>query len=203
VLADTVLTLQARPARPEDYVKAREIKERGMAALPTDGDVWNTAGQFMAYLAPGHLGSAELDQTWRRDGARVLARACELVGNNEALPYQCITAASILNDQGEREANMQMLERFIMVNQENQEMREIALAALAKWGDQERAARAQERFDRFRAKKHADLPFVSLDMELVLPPPFAAFACAGGSRVNDADCATTWRDWDAALTQRR
>lgn len=197
LLADTVLTLQAKPARLRDYVEAREILTRGMAALPNDGEVWNTAGKYIAYLAPGHLGSAERDDEWREAGARVLARACELVGNDDAMPLQCITAAYILNERGRREATIQILQRFVTINQENSEARELALAALGKYGDLEREEKARERFERFRARRKTDLPFASIELELVLPPPFAPFACAGGTRADTADCATTWRRWSA------
>jgi tetratricopeptide (TPR) repeat protein len=200
-LADTVLTLQSKPARVQDYEKARQVLERGMVALPYDGEIWLTAGQFIAYLAPGHLGSRERDESWRKDGARVLSRACELVGTNESLPYQCITAASILSEQGEREALIRMLERFIAVNQQNPEQRDFAIKVLGKYGDAQRMEQARDRFERFRVRWHADLPFVGVDTELVVGPPFEPFACAGQSAVSvrggRPDCATTWRRWVA------
>lgn len=197
LLADTVLTLQAKPARRRDYLAARRIVERGTRALPYDGDVWMTAGQFLAYLAPGHLGGSAEDKAWRQAGARVLARACELVGGDEALPYQCITAASILNERGRREAVIRLLRRYIAVNEENPEARQFAMKLLGKYGDQKRKERAERRFDRFKERWQSDLDFVDLDTEIVLGPPFDPYACAGSGHQHDAACATSWKRWFA------
>ena len=100
--ADTLLTLSTVAPRVEDYVKARQILERGMDELPLDGELWSAAGQFMAYLAPSQLKDEEQKKEWRLAGARRLARACELVGKNENIPYHCITAAGIFTRAGQR-----------------------------------------------------------------------------------------------------
>jgi hypothetical protein len=104
MFADTLIVMQAVPARLEDYVKARELLERGMRAFPYDAVLWVNAGQYMAYLAAPYIEDKKLKEQWKLDGARVLARACEFVSTNENIPYHCITAASLFSKAGEREA---------------------------------------------------------------------------------------------------
>ncbi|HEX7668852.1 MAG TPA: HAT repeat-containing protein, partial [Polyangiaceae bacterium] len=51
-LADTLLVLAPEPPKLEHYEKAREIFLRGLAHFPYDSELWLTAGQYLAYLAP-------------------------------------------------------------------------------------------------------------------------------------------------------
>jgi tetratricopeptide (TPR) repeat protein len=96
-ISDTLLTLQPTPPPVENYIKAREILERGMRARPEDSRVWIQAGQFMAYLGPGKLTDPEVKREWRMAGARALARACELLAEDEFQPHHCISAAGLLS----------------------------------------------------------------------------------------------------------
>ena len=149
MFSDTLLTVQPVVARKEDYLKARELLERGMQAFPTDGELWTAAGQFMAYLGPPRLGDKKLEQEWRMEGARRLARACELLGSNEALPYHCITAAGLFSSAGNREAVRQFLERVLAVS-DNDYIRTLAFGYLERVmgeGEREQAERRYRRFN--------------------------------------------------------
>jgi len=196
LFADTLLTMQPKTPPREYYYKAREILERGMANRPFDYELWSTAGQFMAYLAVAWVSEDDaVRDEWRVAGARALARACEMVGNNENIPYHCITAATLLSRAGQEEASSQFLRRMLAVT-DDPEIRMRVLASLdAQEGVQKRlederhAARLQERWRK-------DLPFVGVNTYAALGPGWDPFLCAGKSGLEEPRCATTWKDWD-------
>jgi hypothetical protein len=191
--ADTLLVLQSVPAREREYRKAREILLRGIQAFPHDQELWNNAGQYLAYLAAPHLKDRKEQEQWRLEGARILARACELVSGTGALPHTCITAAGLLSKAGERDATAAFLERFLAVN-EDAELREFAINYLAKLKGEEQRELAKRRGERLREVWQRDLSFVSREQLLLVGPPFDAAACAG-QRERRAGCVTSWRDF--------
>lgn len=208
--ADTFVVLQSKKPTLADYQLARRLFERGLEELPNDGQLWLTAGQYIAYLAPPHLGDPELFKAWRLDGARVMARACELVGSHENLPFQCITAATLYSHHGELEASERFLERVLAVN-DDPEIQQLALGYLSNRLAEGARARVEARFLRLDAARAADLPFVSKDRWLVLGPPFDAAASAGrcdgsergvtaapGESAPQAACVTDWRRFSEA-----
>ena len=192
-LTDTLLTIQPRSVSPKSYRKAREILERGMKEFPFDAALWSSAGQFLAYFAPGGLKDPAEQNEYRLAGGRVLAHACELVGDDETIPYHCIVAAGLLSNAGAQEASRQFLERVLMVN-DDPEIRALAESALAKNVSAETRDRAQARYQLFQRVWSSDLPFVSQGAYLAIGPDFQAAACAGRS----VDCATSWRAWGEA-----
>jgi hypothetical protein len=189
---DTLIAIQPIKPRREDYVRARRLLERGMAARPFDTELWLSSGQFMAYVAAPWLEDPKEQAEWRLAGARRLARACELVDSNENIPYHCITAARLFEKAGEREAKINFLERFLVVN-DNEELRELAEKTLAL----ELGARSEERkalrSEEIRVAWRADLPFITLTKALVLSPAFDPADCAGGRE--GRACATSWAAW--------
>jgi tetratricopeptide (TPR) repeat protein len=199
--ADTLLTIQPKAPRERDYRKAREILERGLRERPHDAELWSTAGQFLAYLAPPHLKDEKVKQEWRMAGARTLARACELVSKNENIPYHCITAAHLFSRAGERSAVIDFLQRILAVS-DDEEIRRLALGYLEKTVSEQQRAEVEARYKRFAEAWRGDLPFVKKDLLLVIGPAFDPARCAGLGEGNGAACATTWRDW-AALTAPR
>ncbi len=195
--ADTLLTMQPRPARLEDYKKARRILERGMKELPYDDALWNSAGEYLAYLAPPHL-PARLRAEWRRAGARRLARACEMVSSNENIPYHCITAAALLSKAGARDATIRFLERVLAVT-DDAHIRKLALGYLKHAIGEQVQDKARRRMERFNEAWKGDLGFVGKDMVLVLGPRYDPGACAGLAESGKKGCAVTWRAWNAAI----
>lgn len=192
---DTLIAMQPVKPRHEDYVRARRLLERGLAARPGDTELWLSTGQFLAYMAAPWLEDPKEREEWRLAGARILARACELVGENENIPYNCIIAAGLFDKAGEREANIQFLERVLAVS-DDEAIRERALAYLEHaLGERSLEAR-RFRSDSLRRAWKEDLPFVSLTTELLLGPPTNPAACAGLGREN-ADCASSWAAWRA------
>jgi hypothetical protein len=190
---DTLIAMQPTPPTREDYWRARRLLEKGLKNRPGDTELWLSAGQFMAYVAAPWLEDEKEKAEWKLAGARVLARACELVGSNQNIPFHCITAASLFTKAGEREATIQFLERVLLISDDD-EIRAIATRWLqAALGEKERE-RLATRANRLRQAWREDLPFVNLTQELVLGPPTAAERCAGLDRAASA-CATTWQTW--------
>jgi hypothetical protein len=185
--ADAILTLQS-VAVPEDmYRKARRIVLRGTVEFPDDQALWASAGQFLAYLAPGQLKDPVEAEQFRQDGARLLARACELIGANESIPYQCITAARLFSEAGKLAASQEVLQKLLVVS-DDPELQASARAQLVAMG-------VQSHGQRFEQLRRDDLPFVSHTGLAALGPRFDPAACAGKrDRGSDSACATTFRE---------
>jgi hypothetical protein len=198
LFADTLLTLQPEPPRQQDYQRARELLVKGTEALPYHQELWLVAGQYIAYVAPPRLDNAAEREAWKLQGARILARACELATANRNIPYHCIAAAGLFNRAGQREALIQMLSRTLAVN-DDEEIQKLALATLSSWVGEREREQYEARVRAFVERWRADLPFVSKERMLLLGPSVKAYRCAGlPFRVNPADpedCATTWTDW--------
>lgn len=201
--ADTILTLQAVRPPYADYLKAREIQLRGLDQFPYDAELWIAVGQYIAYLAPGQfpLDDAELQREWRTAGAKILARACDLVAGDVVLTRKCIGAAQQLTRAGEREAVIRLLERILALSSDEETRAKAKTWLEQKLGEtvNDELVTRQSRLDELRRR---DLPFVSREAFLLLGPPFDPNACAGEAG-HSAQCATTWPSWldatDAAV----
>jgi tetratricopeptide (TPR) repeat protein len=197
LIADTLLTLQPVPAREQDFVKAREVLERGTRALPFDTELWLVAGQFMAYLAPPYL-TEQLGRDFRLEGGRLLARACELASDNVNIPYHCITAAGIFDKAGQREAVIRMLTRTLAVN-DDENIKKQALALLEKAVSEREREQYERRLNALNALWQAQLPFVSRNLLSILGPGPDVFRCAGRAAFSSAGCSTSWITWAQTL----
>ncbi len=199
--ADTLLTLGPVRPRYEDYVRARRIFERGMKALPYDAHLWDTAGQFMAYLAVSSLKSDAEKEEWRLAGARALQHACEVAGDDSNIPYHCITAATLLSNAGKREAMIAFLQRLLAVSDDPQ-IRSIALGYIQKQVGEQQREEMERRFSHFHDAWGKDLGFATRNVLLSVGPPFDAAACAGPSQAFSEHCATTWVEWSRQTTPK-
>jgi tetratricopeptide (TPR) repeat protein len=191
---DTLIATQPVKPRREDYVRARRLLEKGMAARPFDTELWLSGGQFIAYVAAPWLEDPKETQEWRLAGARYLAHACELVTSNDNIPYQCITAASLFTKAGATEAAVDFLERLLAVS-DDEEIRDVALKLLMVKLDEREKERATVRADEVRSAARADLSFVGLTKALVIGPGFDPARCAGGD--DSRDCSTSYAAWRA------
>ena len=191
-MADGLLTLQAKAVGPEAYRQARRILERGMREFPFNQALWASSGQFLAYLGPtAFTDPKELDD-WRLAGGRALARACELVGSDENIPYHCVVAAGFLTKAGQEAASRQFLERMLQVN-DNPEIRDMVSAMLQKAVGAEERDRVQARRQAFLEAWSQDLPFVSRGAFSAIGPSWNSAECASAR----PECATSWRAWAA------
>jgi tetratricopeptide (TPR) repeat protein len=201
--ADTILTVQATKSKLSDYESAKSILERGMRELPFDTELWLTSGQFFAYIAPpriAELASNDVAQTWRLEGAKCLARSCELIGKNDAIPYHCVTAARLFSLAGERDALMQFVERIMAVT-DDPAVHEQALTALSRAFGQEQKDEMKRRRDRLDRIQKNDLSFVGKDRFLLLGPKTEGFACLGVNANSRLECATSLRRYHQLLDE--
>jgi hypothetical protein len=191
--ADTLLIVQAVPVQETAYFRAREVLRRGLSSFPFDTELWESTGQFLAYLAPSHLSAPADQKAFRLEGARDLARACELVSNNENVPYHCIGAARLLDAGGERSAALQFLRRVLAVS-DNPEIRAAATAYLSNTLRESAGARDTKYRAVFQHIWGTDFPFITRGAELVIGPPWYSALCAGGAVADSsAECASSWR----------
>jgi tetratricopeptide (TPR) repeat protein len=195
-LADTFVILQPEPARVQDYRAARRLLERGLAMFPNDSELWLIAGQFMAYLAANNVPEAEREQ-WRFEGAKKLARSCELVGSNENIPHHCIVAARLFNEAGQAGLARNFLERVLAVS-DDPEIQDIASGYLGRVVGAAERERIEERGRKLRALWSHDLTFVSRDAWFLLGPRFDSAHCAGLPSPQDPACPTSFRAWGEA-----
>jgi hypothetical protein len=217
MFADALITFQAVETPRHEVLAARAIMERGMEARPLDAELFLAAGEFVAFVAPGtYLYDPAEQEHWRRDGARMLARAAELSGAQSHIAWQALGGAKYLSRSGE----IRFLEQMIAVT-DDQELKEKAQGNLDRllaakqavereWQDIERVRQETERARRFRrldvgvyAVRHEDLPQVSRLEYMVLGPPRDPAYCAGAAHEHEPRCASSWRDWgeltDAAI----
>jgi hypothetical protein len=182
------------PIKLEDWEKTREIYRRGLANRPYDTELWNAAGQFLAFLAPPYLPTPELKREYRLEGAKVMTRACELANDNVNIPYGCASAQSVFSDQGERQAGIDAALRLLEVT-DDPEVEKLTIGYLRKKFDERTADDAERRKNLFRTAWMSDLPFVSKNKLLVVGPRVDALACAGLDRAEAPECAATWKTW--------
>jgi tetratricopeptide (TPR) repeat protein len=194
-LADALITFQANTTPHAEVLKVREILERGVKNRPLDGELWLGLGQFLAFIAPAskYLESESETQEWREAGARYLARAAELGGENANISWQAIGGVGILNRAGERDAAIRFLRRTLAVTDDDELKEKIRPQLEALMGEEQREL-YQRREAAFVELWREDLPFVSKAKMLLLGPPPNPAYCAGGAHALEAACATTWRE---------
>jgi hypothetical protein len=197
LFADALITFQAKETPREEVLAARAIMERGMANRPLDADLWLAAGEFVAFVSPGTYLTDPAEQAqWRIDGARMLARAAELGGDNANISWQALGGAGILSRAGQRDAAVRFLRRTLAVT-DDPELKEKVELQLGKLLDDER----EDAFHRveagIRAVHDRELPQVTKRSEyMLLGPPRDPAYCAGATHAAETACATTWREWE-------
>lgn len=192
-LADTLIVLQPVAPRLEDYRAARALLEQGLRQFPYDSELWLIAGQYLAYLAAPHVPDSERE-AWRLEGAKKLARSCELIGSNENIPYHCITAARLFDQAGSRGMMQSFLERIMAVS-DDPEIQALAGGYLGRVLGAGERERVEERNRRLKALWSRDLRFVSFETLLLLGPRFDPARCAGLSAARSPNCDTSFRAW--------
>jgi len=120
--------------------------------------------------------------------------ACELVGSNENVPYHCITAANILNRQGNREAVRQFLQRLQSIS-DDPKIQELAAGYLKKVVGEREQEKIAARWERFRSRWQQELPFSSRVEVDALGPAFDSARCAGSARAMTPECVSSWQHW--------
>lgn len=199
-LADALITFNANKTPIEEVRKARAIMERGVRARPLDAELWLFLGEFTAFIAPGTYLTDPAEQAqWRLDGARMLARAAELSGNDANIAWQAIGAARFLGQAGQRDAEIRFLERTLVVT-DDEELKDKLRARLNLLRGAQRDADRAERLPRLEKgiwdMRHHDLPFVTRLRYMAIGPPRDPARCAGVARARATECASSFREWE-------
>lgn len=199
--ADSLIVFHAvGEPTPELIRRAWRILETGLDLRPGDSQLWLSAGQFMAYLAPQWLKDPEEKAAFRKLGAKLLARAGEIADDSNAnVTWQSLGAAGVFTKAGERQAAIAYLERAYMVTDSEDAREAIAkrLSALQQDAELDRARRMSESFTR---AWRDDVPYVSRTRLLVLGPSWDPATCAG-KRSSSEGCAQSWAEWAAAIRE--
>lgn len=202
LLSDALINIQIKESALEDVIRTREILERGTRNRPLDPEVWRTAGQFVAFIAPAsYIKDPTERDAWRTAGARMLAHAAELGGDGGYAGWAAISGAGILSRQGERDAAIRYMERTLAVT-EDEELRDHLQKQLAALIGEEKLDAYRRRQGDFAQLLRTDLPFVGRTTIYVLGPPFDPAYCAGGAHDSDKRCALTWKAWVEAGESR-
>jgi hypothetical protein len=177
----------------EDVRHARRILEKGLEMCPTDGHLWLSAGQFLAYIGVQFLTNDGEKAEFRLAGAKTLVRAAGLVTDNQNAQWQTLGAAGIFNQAGQREAAIAFLERVYHVT-DDPELKDNVGQKLQLLREEARFELMKRHADTFKDLWQRDLPFISGTEVLVVGPPYDQARCAGG-RVRLRDCARSWAEW--------
>jgi hypothetical protein len=192
--ADTFIVYQpvGEPS-PDDVRHARRLLEQGLEMCPSDGQLWLSAGQFMAFIGIQFLKNDDEKAEFRVAAARVLAHAAEIATGNQNAQWQTLAAAGIFTREGDRESAIAFLERVYNVTDDESIKADVA-AKLKSLEDERRVDRIRRHADAFNRVWQRDLPFVSKVGLLVIGPPYDRATCAG-EPPGTPGCARSWADW--------
>ena len=194
--ADTFIIYQpVGSPGPEEVRHARRLLEKGLEMCSWDGHLWLSAGQFMVFIGTQFLTDEAEKASFRAAGAKMLARAAELVSENENVHWQALAAAGVFTREGNREAAIAFLERVYHIT-DDAKLKANVLGKLSGLRQEAAMDDAQRRSELFNAIWGRDFPFLSRTGVLVLGPPYQVASCAGAERTSP-DCAETWGDWAA------
>ncbi len=193
--ADTLLCYHPLHATEADARKTRDVLERGTRERPWDPEVWQEYGQFIAFLAPSYLTSADAKEkdAWRRDGALAMAKAVDLGGD----PSGSLIASTMLARSGERDASIASLQRSYAYTDDPEERAEIA-AKLSRMQATAASDAIESDMREIEFGWRAQWAFLTRDEYLLLAPMVDPARCAGPAGADDPVCARDWGDFLAA-----
>jgi hypothetical protein len=192
--ADTLLCYHPLHASEADVRKTRAILERGTRERPWDFEVWQEYGQFSAFLGPGFLKSADNAEKdrWRRDGALALVKAVDLGAPGSG----ALIAATLLQQSGDRDAEIESLRRAYAYNYDDPEMRDEIAGKLERLEASARNETEAHAMATLSSIWRTDWPLLTKTQFLLLGPAPDAARCAGPGPGSEPACA---RDWDPLL----
>ena len=197
LFADALITFQAVQTPRSEVLAARAIMERGIANRPLDANLWLAVGEFIGFVAPGtYLTDPAEKDRWQVDGARILAHAAKLGGDDSGVSWQALGGANLLARAGQRDAAIRFLRRTLAVT-DDQELKDKIMAQLGGLLDDAR----EDAFHRIeagiRAVRDRDLPQITRRSEyMVLGPPRDPAYCAGAAHAEEIACAGSWHEWE-------
>ena len=181
---DTILVYPPGPeGTAEDARMARRYLERGTQERPYDGKLWVHAGQFVAFIGPAFIKEEKESERWRVDGAKMIAHGVEIGGDT----YRSLAATTILGHAGERQAQIDHLQRAYAMADNNEDRAQFwrKLQALQVDTDAEQAITAVDR-------ELSPYRFLKRSTGLLIGPRRSAVLCAGPGSFDRRGCAPDW-----------
>jgi tetratricopeptide (TPR) repeat protein len=200
--SDALLNLSTVEMPRENLRKTRDILELGLERFPDDAELWQTAGQFLTYLAPPRLPDTEDKEEWKLAGVRMMQHACTLNAASGELSMNCLNSASRLAERGERAAAIHALERLIAIA-DDAATREQALKRLQVLVGERAAGRRRETLKLMEELRAVDVPSFGRTRYQLLTPPFDARACLDTPNrgiKKTAECATSFARYSEAVS---
>ena len=191
---DTMLAYRPLQGTEDDVRKARAYLERGTRERSQDAAVWMEYGQFMAFIAPGFLGTDADREAWRKDGAAAIGHAVELGADADRV----LTAATVLTRAGATAEAIRYLEHAYAFS-EHPSMSEVHEAIGRRLADLQARAlldAADAAARTIQTRWQDELPFVRRDSYVLYGPRVDVLRCSGLASEEDVACA---RDWEAAI----
>jgi hypothetical protein len=182
---DTILVYTPPPGgTAEDARTARRYLERGMQERPYDAKLWVHAGQFVAFIGPAFIKEEQESERWRLDGAKMIAHGVELGGDT----YRSMAAATILGSAGQREAQIEHLQRAYAMADSVEDRAQFLrkLRALQVDADAEQAITAVD-------LELSPYRFLTRGTGLLIGPRRSATRCAGPGSYGRHGCAADWQ----------
>ncbi len=181
---DTIIVYTPPPGgNAEDARTARRYLERGMQERPYDGKLAVHAGQFIAFIGPSFIKEEHESERWRVEGAKMIAHGVELGGDT----FRSLAASTILGKAGERQAQIEHLQRAFAVSDNPDDRAQFIrkLRALQVDADSELAITAVDR-------ELAPYRFLTRGTGLLLGPRRSPTLCAGPGSFERHGCAADW-----------
>jgi tetratricopeptide (TPR) repeat protein len=184
--ADTFLVYRPPRGTEEDWYTAKTYLERGLDQRPWDHEVWMHYGQFLAFMSVTFVADPQAVARFRHEGAQAMMKAVELGGEVD----RSISAATLLDKYGERDAAIRQLSRAYAITDDPDEQAEIGrkLDLLEAGAHREEAERRRRLLEERWRKEYN---FITRDTYMLLGPIPDALRCK-----RDAPCP---RDWNEAL----
>lgn len=184
---DTMLVYRPLQGTASDARAARAILERGTRERPFDATLWREYGEFLAFIAPSFLTDAAEVKAWREAGATAMEHAVELGADVES----ALSAAGVMSDAGQREAQLRFLSKAYVLTADpsmaaiHERIRR-HLAALQGQALDEQADAVAHAIDE---RWEHEMPAVSRDDYLLIGPAVDPSRCAGLTGADDPACA--------------
>jgi tetratricopeptide (TPR) repeat protein len=184
--ADTLIVYRPPRGTEEDWYTAKTYLERGVRERPWDHEVWLHYGQFLAFMSVTFVSDPQALDRFRRQGAEAIMKAVELGADADP----SLSAATLLDKYGERDAAIRQLRRAYAITDDPQERAQIGQKL-----DQLQATEDHDAVDHdmrvIEDRWRKEYNFLTRDAYMLLGPMPDPLRCG-----RDARCP---RDWNEAL----
>ncbi|HTJ81787.1 MAG TPA: hypothetical protein VL400_08675 [Polyangiaceae bacterium] len=207
-MADSLVTMQTKPATLDEIRATRRILERGVRERPYDAEIWLALGQYVGFIIPNNYLEPYPEEAaaWKRDGAEYLKRAAELSGNDSSIAWGSIGSAHMFAETGRIDRAIEMYQRVLATTDDAELRQDVtnklkALAGARAVKEQDaRALQGAARLEVEKQIKWRRLTGLPVAAARAAGFPRDPALCAGGAKADAAltpECSATWSEWAA------